>query len=160
MGEDFAALDAAGRDPQLVIGPWTHTAPGLLATSMREGLGWLRARLLDDDRLLQPGAVRVFAIQFGQRPDRMVSAGSYQHAVDCVMRLEVTPYLAPGRPNLVVFDEDLDFVLEGARFNDAVHTAFLRAVLFPPPAARTGVGARFHRSGARCTADTLIPLVV
>jgi uncharacterized protein len=60
MLEDFAALDAAGRDPQLVIGPWTHTAPGLLATSMREGLGWLRARLLDDDRLLQPGAVRVF----------------------------------------------------------------------------------------------------
>ena len=33
MLEDFAALQAAGRDAQLVIGPWTHTAPGLLAAA-------------------------------------------------------------------------------------------------------------------------------
>ncbi len=60
MLEDFAALQAAGRDPQLVIGPWTHTAPGLMATGIREGLGWLRARLLDDHRLVAPASVRVF----------------------------------------------------------------------------------------------------
>ncbi len=60
MLEDYAALQAAGRAPQLVIGPWTHTAPGLLAAGMREGLGWLRARLLDDDRLMRPAPVRVF----------------------------------------------------------------------------------------------------
>ena len=48
MLEDFAALRAAGRAPQLVIGPWTHTAPGLLAAGLREGLAWLRAHLLDD----------------------------------------------------------------------------------------------------------------
>ncbi len=58
--EDFAALQAAGRTPQLVIGPWAHTAPGLLAAGMREGLGWLRAHLLGDDRLLRPSRVRVF----------------------------------------------------------------------------------------------------
>jgi uncharacterized protein len=46
MLEDFAALQAAGRDAQLVIGPWTHTAPGLAAAGIREGLGWLRASLL------------------------------------------------------------------------------------------------------------------
>jgi uncharacterized protein len=60
MLEDFAALRAAGREPQLMIGPWTHTAPGLLGAGVREGLGWLRARLLDDDRLVGPAAVRVF----------------------------------------------------------------------------------------------------
>jgi uncharacterized protein len=59
MLEDFCALQAAGRGPQLVIGPWTHTAPGLTAAGMREGLGWLRARLLDDDRLVSPATVRV-----------------------------------------------------------------------------------------------------
>jgi putative CocE/NonD family hydrolase len=59
MLEDFSALQAAGRHPQLVIGPWTHTAPGLLAAGVREGLAWLRARLLDDDRLLHKAAVRV-----------------------------------------------------------------------------------------------------
>jgi putative CocE/NonD family hydrolase len=60
MLEDFAALQAAGRNPQLIIGPWTHTAPGLAATGMREGLAWLRAGLLDDHRLIRPGRVRVF----------------------------------------------------------------------------------------------------
>ena len=59
MLEDFAALRAAGRDAQLVIGPWTHTAPGLLARGMREGIAWLRARLLGDDRLVSPAMVRV-----------------------------------------------------------------------------------------------------
>ncbi len=60
MLEDFAALQAAGRAPQLVIGPWTHIAPGMLAAGLREGLGWLRAHLLGDDRLLRPSGVRVF----------------------------------------------------------------------------------------------------
>ena len=60
MLEDFAALQAAGRAPQLLIGPWTHIAPGLLAAGLREGLGWLRAHLLHDDRLLRPSRVRVF----------------------------------------------------------------------------------------------------
>jgi putative CocE/NonD family hydrolase len=60
MLEDFAALQAAGRAPQLLIGPWTHTSPGLLAVGLRDGLGWLRAHLLDDERLLRPSSVRVF----------------------------------------------------------------------------------------------------
>ena len=60
MLEDFAALQAAGRAPQLIIGPWTHTSPGMLAAGLREGLGWLRAHLLGDDRLLRPSRVRVF----------------------------------------------------------------------------------------------------
>jgi|SRR5271166_134942 len=59
MLEDFAALQAAGRAPQLVIGPWTHTSPAQAAVGLREGLGWLRAHLLGDDRLLRRSSVRV-----------------------------------------------------------------------------------------------------
>jgi putative CocE/NonD family hydrolase len=59
MLEDFSALRAAGRDAQLLIGPWAHTAPELLAIGMREGLGWLRAGLLGDERLLRPAPVRI-----------------------------------------------------------------------------------------------------
>jgi hypothetical protein len=59
MLEDFAALQAAGRGPQLVIGPWTHTAPGLAATGHRDGIAWLRSHLLDDDRLVRESAVHV-----------------------------------------------------------------------------------------------------
>lgn len=60
MLEDFAALHAAGRAPQLIIGPWTHTDPRLVGAGTREGLAWLRANLLGDERLVSPAAVRVF----------------------------------------------------------------------------------------------------
>jgi putative CocE/NonD family hydrolase len=59
MLEDFCVLQAAGRNVQLMIGPWTHTAPGGTAAGIREGLGWLRAQLLGDSRLVRAAAVRV-----------------------------------------------------------------------------------------------------
>jgi len=59
MLEDFAALQAAGRRPQLLIGPWTHTAPGLAAAGHRDGIAWLRSHLLNDDRLVRGSPVRV-----------------------------------------------------------------------------------------------------
>jgi putative CocE/NonD family hydrolase len=60
MLEDYIALQDAGRNVQLVIGPWSHIAPGALAAGMREGLAWLRSHLLGDDRLVRAERVRVF----------------------------------------------------------------------------------------------------
>jgi len=60
MLEDFAALQEAGRDVQLIIGPWSHIAPGALTAGIREGIAWLRAHLLGDDRLVGPERVRLF----------------------------------------------------------------------------------------------------
>ncbi|HEY1511543.1 MAG TPA: CocE/NonD family hydrolase [Solirubrobacteraceae bacterium] len=60
MLEDFRSLRDAGREPQLLIGPWTHTDPRLVAAGTREGIAWLRARLLGDDRLVRPSNIRVF----------------------------------------------------------------------------------------------------
>jgi putative CocE/NonD family hydrolase len=59
MLDDFCALQAAGREAQLIIGPWTHTAPGGMTAGLREGVGWLRAHLLGDDRLVRPAPVRL-----------------------------------------------------------------------------------------------------
>jgi putative CocE/NonD family hydrolase len=59
MLDDFEALQAAGRAPQLLIGPWTHTSPGLVGAGEREGIAWLRAHLLGDDRLVRAAPVRV-----------------------------------------------------------------------------------------------------
>lgn len=59
MLKDFAALQAAGRAPQLVVGPWTHAAPGLLGAGLRGGLGWLRSALLGDERLVRLAPVRI-----------------------------------------------------------------------------------------------------
>ena len=66
MLEDFAALQAAGGRTQLVVGPWAHTSPGLVAAGMREALAWLRAHLLDDERLVRPEPVRVFVTGEGE----------------------------------------------------------------------------------------------
>ena len=60
MVEDFRALRAAGRDPQLIIGPWTHASPALLGVGLREGIAWLRAQLLGDARMVRDAPVRVY----------------------------------------------------------------------------------------------------
>jgi putative CocE/NonD family hydrolase len=60
MIEDFHTLRAAGRRPQLIIGPWTHTSAGLVGVGLREGLGWMRAHLLGDRRMLRDAPVRVY----------------------------------------------------------------------------------------------------
>ena len=60
MIEDFHALRAAGRRPQLIVGPWTHTSPGLTGVSLREGIAWLRAHLLGDRRIVRDTPVRVY----------------------------------------------------------------------------------------------------
>ncbi len=59
MLEDFKVLQAAGRSPRLRIGPWTHTAPELMAAGHREGIAWLRTHLLGDDRLLTGDPIEV-----------------------------------------------------------------------------------------------------
>ncbi|MCU0314847.1 MAG: CocE/NonD family hydrolase [Solirubrobacteraceae bacterium] len=67
MCEDFAALRAAGREAQLIIGPWSHGAPGLAAAGLHEGVAWLRAHLLGDERMLRARApVRICVT--GERP--------------------------------------------------------------------------------------------
>jgi putative CocE/NonD family hydrolase len=59
MLADFEALQAAGRAPRLLIGPWAHTSPGLVGAAERDGLAWMRAHLLGDDRLVRPAPVRL-----------------------------------------------------------------------------------------------------
>jgi putative CocE/NonD family hydrolase len=58
--EDYAALREAGRPPPLTIGPWSHTEEQITAAGEREGIAWMRAQLLDDRRLIDPAAVRVY----------------------------------------------------------------------------------------------------
>jgi putative CocE/NonD family hydrolase len=60
MLEDFAELQAAGRSPQAIIGPWTHTAPGLMRTGIGEGVRWLRSHLLGDRLAQRSAPLRVY----------------------------------------------------------------------------------------------------
>jgi hypothetical protein len=74
----------------------------------------------------RPHALRVFAIQFRQQPEAMTGTDSFRHAVDCAMRTEVAPHLAHGRPNLVVFDEDIGLETLAAGSRGARARALLR----------------------------------
>jgi hypothetical protein len=65
---------------------------------------WGKAALAADPRA---HALRVFAIQFRQQPAAIATAADYAQAIDCAIRTEVVPYLATGRANVVVFDEDV-----------------------------------------------------
>ncbi|MCL2418857.1 MAG: CocE/NonD family hydrolase [Conexibacteraceae bacterium] len=58
--EDFTALQNAGRPPQLIIGPWSHTQEGLVGEGVRYGLAWLRGHLLGDTRLIDPAVVKLY----------------------------------------------------------------------------------------------------
>ena len=80
--------------------PEAHTGAAATTACTR----WGRPALAADPR---PHALRVFAIQFEQRPGTMATAADYERAIDCAIRTEVVPHLAHGRPNLVVFDEDI-----------------------------------------------------
>jgi hypothetical protein len=77
-------------------------APG--AASAAPCSHWGRPAIAADPR---PHALRVFAIQFAQHPAQIATAADYRRAIDCALRTEVLPHLAAGRPNLVVFDEDI-----------------------------------------------------
>jgi hypothetical protein len=89
--------------------------PGAQAKTCR---GWGQPAIAADPR---PHALRVFAIQFEQRPGAMASAADYERAVNCALQTEVVPHLARGRPNLVVFDEDvgLETIAIGSRGTSA-----------------------------------------
>jgi hypothetical protein len=71
-------------------------------------------------------ALRVFAIQFEQQPVSVVDAGSYAHAIDCAIKTLVVPHLAAGRPNLVVFGEDMGLETLAAGKRGAAARALLR----------------------------------
>jgi putative CocE/NonD family hydrolase len=42
---DYVALRRQGRPARLTIGPWTHSSPGLVGATVRDGLSWFDAQL-------------------------------------------------------------------------------------------------------------------
>ena len=62
MIADYARLRQAGRQPDLTIGPWTHTHPGLMLASVRESTIWCRAHVLGDRSRLRESPVRVWVM--------------------------------------------------------------------------------------------------
>ncbi len=55
----------------------------------------------------RPGAPRVFAIQYKQDLTNVVTYDSFRVKIECLLREDVLPRLAPDRPNVVVLNEDI-----------------------------------------------------
>ncbi|HEY7348082.1 MAG TPA: CocE/NonD family hydrolase [Ktedonobacterales bacterium] len=60
--KDYQTLRAAGRQPYLLIGPWTHGEFPSLPTMTRETLAWLQAHLKGDRSQLREAPVRLFVM--------------------------------------------------------------------------------------------------
>jgi putative CocE/NonD family hydrolase len=61
--EDYRALRAAGKQPYLTIGPWTHASPGLLlGTGLKEDFVWLDAHLRGETSQLRALPVRLYVM--------------------------------------------------------------------------------------------------
>jgi len=100
----LAALGVSSRSATASAHRAVATRPGTAAAALASCPGWSRPALAADRRR---HALRVFAIQFEQRPEQMAGAAVYRHVIDCAIRAEVLPHLVRGRANLVVFDEDV-----------------------------------------------------
>jgi uncharacterized protein len=57
---DYEVMRAAGRAPDLTIGPWTHTSLGGVLMALREGLRWSAIHLRGETALQRAHPVRIF----------------------------------------------------------------------------------------------------
>ncbi len=62
---DYARLRAAGRRPQLILGPWFHLDSRWMPMGLRASLAWFRAHLLGDRSGLGAAPVRVHVMGAG-----------------------------------------------------------------------------------------------
>jgi putative CocE/NonD family hydrolase len=67
--DDYEALRAAGREPYITIGPWTHTDPKNSATALREAIAWFTAHVTGRRERLRAQPVRLYVQGAGEWRD-------------------------------------------------------------------------------------------
>ncbi len=60
--EDYDALRAADRTVRLTIGPWSHSSPGNIATSLRDGLEWFAGHMNEGTSAPPRPIVRIYVM--------------------------------------------------------------------------------------------------
>ncbi len=66
---DFQALAAAGREPYVVIGPWTHSDPKAAVVAVREAITWFTGQVKGDRAAARGGPVRLYVQRAGEWRD-------------------------------------------------------------------------------------------
>ena len=57
--DSYTGLRAAGQNPYLTVGPWSHSSPGGATVNLQEGLAWFSAYLKGDRSRLRQKPVRI-----------------------------------------------------------------------------------------------------
>jgi hypothetical protein len=76
MIKDYTALQKAGRNPYLTVGPWHHLSPGVMSYGLRDSIDWFYAHLLSDRSRLPKKPVKIFIMgskewrHYGEWPPR------------------------------------------------------------------------------------------
>jgi len=60
--DDYHALRSAGRNVRLTIGPWSHSSPGTIAASLRDGLEWFDGHLGEGSGRPPRNVVRLYVM--------------------------------------------------------------------------------------------------
>lgn len=60
--KDYQALRAAGKQPYLLVGPWTHTAVVGAGITVRESLAWLDTQVKGKPGMLREAPVRLYVM--------------------------------------------------------------------------------------------------
>jgi hypothetical protein len=98
------------------------------------------------------GSPRVFAMQYKQQAHNVVSYASFRTKIECMLRRYVLGHLARGRPNVVVFNEDVGLATLGIGSRGA-----LARSLFTQPdgpaCSRLGAGQPCGSIGALALLD-------
>jgi hypothetical protein len=100
----------------------------------------------------RPHAPRVFAMQYKQAAGNVVSYASFRTKIDCMLRRYVLPFRARGRPNVVVFNEDVGLATLGIGSRGALARSLF---LNPngPACRRLGAGQPCGAVGALALLD-------
>ena len=104
-----ALVGAAGTGLALASGGSGASAAGQACASVRARRELPPILALDP----KPRAPRIFAIQFKQDLHNVTTYARFRTKIQCLLREYVLPYLARGRPNVVVFNEDVGLMTLG-----------------------------------------------
>jgi len=99
-----------------LVGMWAcGVSVASAAPSGRSCAGFYAHRSHAAIRALDPRAraPRVFAMQYKQESRNVVSYRSFRMKIECMLRRYVLPFMARGRPNVVVFNEDVGLAVLG-----------------------------------------------
>ena len=125
--DDYAALHAAGHNPYLTIGPWTHMDQKGMLAAVREGIDWFTAKLKGDEGAIRPYPVHLYL----QGADKWLGYESWPPPVEAE-----TPFYLQAMGQLATSESAADSPPDQYRYDPADPTPNLGGALLSTEAGQ------------------------